>query len=382
MGLSAAERRYQALTVIACVSLVGLSLGLSIPLVSLTLEYRGYDSALIGVMAAMPALGILLLAPFMPALVARLSARRALPVAALIAGSAILVLPFIDAFGVWLLLRFVMGGADALLFVVSETWINQIADERNRGRLVALYITVLSLCYGSGPLLLAVTGSQGALPYLAAGGICYCAALPVLLGNAQPPAVEGKAGFGVLGFARIAPTLCAAVLLFALLDSSAAGMLPLFGLRHGFSEATAAMMISVAIAGSIVFQYPIGWLADRVSRSLLLLACGCGILLSGLSIPFLVSVPTLLGLALLLLGAAGGGAYTVSLVLIGQRFKGSDLVTANAAVGVLWGIGGLAGPPLAGVGMRLWNPNGLPLTWALAAGLFLALFMYRRSWKA
>ena len=48
----------------------------------------------------------------------------------------------------------------------------------------------------------------------------------------------------------------------------------------------------------------------------------------------------------MLLGAAAGGIYTLALVLIGQHFRGPDLVTANACVGLLWGVGSLLGPLL------------------------------------
>jgi hypothetical protein len=81
---------------------------------------------------------------------------------------------------------------------------------------------------------------------------------------------------------------------------------------------------------------------------------------------------------LVLLGAAGGGVYTLSLVIVGQRFRGMNLVTANAAIGVLWGVGNLVGPLAGGLGMAALDPDGLPVTIAVAAILFLALFVWRR----
>ena len=58
-------------------------------------------------------------------------------------------------------------------------------------------------------------------------------------------------------------------------------------------------------------------------------------------------------------------------MLIGQRFRGRDLVTANAAAGMLWGVGSLLGPLLSGSLMDL-GPQGVPVALALAAGLFVA----------
>jgi MFS family permease len=235
--------RWRALLpVIGCISAVGLSLGLSIPLVSLTLEYRGTDSSLIGIMAAMPALGILCFSPFVPRLVSHVNARATLFYSIAIGGLSILLLPLLPDYRIWLALRFVMGAADAVLFVVSETWVNQIAEERNRGKLIAIYIAVLSFCFSMGPVLISLTGTGGAFPFLVACAIFFLSAIPLSWARSHMPVIEGNANASVFGFFLIAPTLCSAVLLFAFLDGAVISLLPVFGLRHGYQEAIAAMM--------------------------------------------------------------------------------------------------------------------------------------------
>ena len=181
--------------------------------------------------------------------------------------------------------------------------------------------------------------------------------------------------FSVLGFFRVAPTVSAAVLLFAFLDGSGLSMLPLFGLRYGHTEAVAALMISVMIGGNIILQLPLGWLADRVDREHLLKACGVGFTIAAVLLPLVVTSHWLWPV-LILLGISAGGVYTLALIIVGQRFQGVDLVTANAAFGVIWGLGSLLGPLCAGLGMRALDPDGLPLTWAAAGIIFLLL-----SWR-
>lgn len=375
-----ASGQWRALTaVIASISAVGLSLGMTLPLISLVLKHQGYDSALIGLAAAMPALGILLGSPLMPRLVRRLGARRALLGALVVSTVSILVMPWITHYPLWLVLRFTMGAADGLLFTVSETWVNQLAEEHSRGRLVGVYITVLSICFGCGPLLIGLTGSTGALPFLLACAILAIAALPLVAVGGETVALsDTPATFGVLGFMRLAPTLAAGVGMFAAIDGSTMALLPLFGLRSGYPEATAAAMITVLIAGNIALQVPLGWLADRMDRERLLLLCGAGVLTGALLLLAAAPWSLLLWPVLVLLGMAAGGVYTLAMIIVGQRFQGAELVTANAAFGVLWGSGSLLGPFVAGVLMRFSDPGGLPLTWALLATGFLALFGYRQ----
>jgi hypothetical protein len=62
-------------SVIAAATTFGLSYSLSAPLIAMSLRARGYPSGFIGLNAAMHALGVLMIAPFMPALAARFGAR-------------------------------------------------------------------------------------------------------------------------------------------------------------------------------------------------------------------------------------------------------------------------------------------------------------------
>jgi MFS family permease len=118
-----------------------------------------------------------------------------------------------------------------------------------------------------------------------------------------------------------------------------------------------------------------------MDRYTLQFLCGCGVLIGSALLPFLVTRPVLFWPVLVILGVAAGGVYTLSMIIVGQRFQGARLVTANAAFGVLWGIGSLVGPLAAGFGMRLLDPDGLPLTLALAAAVFLAVFIGRRLYE-
>ena len=61
----------------------------------------------------------------------------------------------------YLALRFLLGAADTGVFIISETWINQMAPQRSRGRVVGLYATSAAAGFSAGPLILSVTGVEG-----------------------------------------------------------------------------------------------------------------------------------------------------------------------------------------------------------------------------
>jgi MFS family permease len=375
--INPAQRWNMFIVVISSVSVVGLSLGFIIPLVSLVLEQRGLDSTLIGLMGAMPAFGILIFAPLVPLIVRHLGAQYTINVAIAVTGTAVLVMPFIDRYGFWMVMRFLSGAAINVLFVISETWINQIAVEQNRGRMVAIYTTTLPVFIAIGPVLINLTGTDGILPFLVASLFFYIAILPQIGGRGKVPLIEGSASFNVFAFFKIAPILSAGVFLFAYLDGTGLSILPVYGLRHGFSVAESTTMVTALIIGYLALTIPVGWLADKVERQVLLFLCGCLFFACSMMLPLIISIKSMVWPVLFLLGASGSGIYTLAMILIGQRFKGPDLATASAAFSFLFGMGHLVGPIISGVSMRILDPDGFPITLILAVVSFLILIGHR-----
>ena len=142
-------------------------------------------------------------------------------------------------------------------------------------------------------------------------------------------------------------------------------------------EGSAALILTAVGLGGIALQWPIGWLADHVDRRKVLLFCAAGGGAGALLLPLMVSEGSAFWIMLFLWGGLFAGVYTVSMALVGQRFRGAELVTASAAFGLLWGLGGLAGPSLGGFAMDLWDPDGLPAVLFLACAGFICLALYR-----
>lgn len=382
-ALSRSERRQSLLAAISCVAVFGVTVAVMAPLISLVLEARGIDRTTIGALAAMPAVSLLATNPFIPAVVARIGLRRFILGCIALQLVLTLLMPLLDDLAAWFVLRGLMGAAVNGLFVASETWINAIAEERSRGRVLAVYGTVLSGSFALGPLIIAATGTAGWPPFLAVALLVALAGLPLVWTRQLSPAIEGRPSFGVLAFLWVAPTLSAAVGLAAFKEMSIGALLPVFGVRSGLSVEGAAGLLSAGYLGALVCQLPIGWLADRMNRYLLLML----LMLLGLAGCLLLPRIVALGSPYMWFGVAlwiglFSGVYVVAMTLVGQRFRGADLVSANAAFGFLWGLGLLAGPSLSGAAMDLWDPDGFPAALAAATGLALLVTLYRRRRRA
>jgi MFS family permease len=361
---------------IATIVVADIGFGLTYPLLNVILESRRIDAAVIGLNAAMGPLGIILSGPFIPRLAARFGGRP-LALAAMIAIILVLLsFPLFPTIEMWFVTRFLFGVAGGTLYTLSEAWILGFAPPDARGRVAAIYGSMLSLGFSAGPFLLPYTGVEGWLPFVLAAMLVAVSALPLLFIDLDDGRHEHAGGTTMLGFVRRAPLLLFAVATLTMFDAVMLAFFPIFGLRSGLDLKTASWALAVAIAGNAVLQYPVGWLADRWSRQGVLWIAAVATPLLAMSLPFVVKTPLLWPVALLL-GTSAYAVYIIAMTVMADRFQGSDLVAGSAAFGAMWGVGGIIGPPLAGSALDLLGPSGIAITLTaiyigLIAGLWLA----------
>jgi MFS family permease len=359
--------------VMATATLVGIVLSTSQPLLSLVLDRHGVPDGMIGLNAAAGGFGVFLVIPFLPRLL-RLGASRAMLLGLVITALTFLVLPLWIDLWLWFALRLVQSIGLALLFIMSESAVNALVTEERRGRVMGLYGTLFSVGYTAGPGLIVLLGSDGYLPFaacafiLAVGGILTLFLAPIdglLHGGAQHRT-------DVLGKLRATPFVFATALVFSLLENGHFALLVLWGLAGGAVEQEAGLMVMVLIAGNILFQYPVGWIGDRIGRvrtivlTALAAALGHGLMNTGLAAGWPVWP------VLLLTGGAIGSLYSCGLSLLGQSYGRDHIAAANTTYIMTIQIGIMVGPLLGGTAMQLGGAWTLP--WVLAAAsLALAL---------
>ena len=366
------------LPIIATIAMMGVfavTLGLTYPLLSLVLESQGVGADLIGLNAAMTPLGIIVSAPFIPGIAKRVGAWNLSVFFTISAAVIMLLLGATRSLEIWFLLRFMLGVFVDGLFIVSETWINQLAKPHNRGRIMGTYTTVLAAGFAVGPFIIAEIGSAGWAPFLVGAAAPILILFVLLPVRGRVPEFDREEHASIMSFAVAAPLLMAAVGIMALFDSAALSLMPVYGLRVGLEEATAVYAVGVLVAGNVLFQFPMGWLADRFPRRLLMTACVALTIIGAALLPVVINHPLWLWPLLFVWGAVAFGIYPVIMAELGDRFTGAMLLAGNAGFAVMWGVGGLVGAPVAGGLMELIGPNGLPLTLAAFYGAFLFMLL-------
>ncbi|PQV52405.1 MFS transporter [Paraburkholderia sp. BL21I4N1] len=368
------------LALILSVAVVGLGSGATLPLTALALTQAGYGTDVVGLLTAAQAGGGLVIVPFAGWVAARFGGRQVIVGAVLVVAIATALMQLTANLWLWALLRVLCGAALMLLFTIGEAWVNQLADDASRGRVIAIYATNFTLFQMSGPVLVSQIADLMHSRFLICGAI-FLLALPMLATLRTTPhaADDEHAAHG--SWRHVLPQMPALVIgtgFFALFDTIALSLLPLFAMSHGMTTEVAVLLASALLLGDTTMQFPIGWLADRLGRERVHIGCGVIVVLLLPLLPWAITSPWLCWPLLYVLGAAAGAIYTLSLVACGERFRGIALVSASSLVGAAWGAASFGGPLVAGALMKGVGNDAMVGVLFAAALAFLAAAWWER----
>ena len=364
---------------IACIAITGFSIGMSLPLLALVLEARGISPFWIGLNVAVGGAGSITAALVTGPLCRRFST-SVLLILSLVASAVCLFALYFTPFWLWFPIRFGFVFASTVQFVIAEYWINAAANQQRRGLVLGIYATVLSIGFAGGPVVLSLVGSAGVAPF-AIGGLVFIAAIGPIFGAARTaPEAREQPAMSFLSLLWIAPTATLAAFMFGGAEQTGFSFFPVYGLQAGLSETLATLLVSAMVFGNVMFQIPLGLLADRVDRTAVLFGISLIGCIGMVVWPMLFAAGTTLVPAFVVLfiwGGLTGGFYTVGLAQLGSRFQGSDLASANAMFVLLYAFGSMVVTPAAGASMQVFGTNGLPLFLAVMFGAYALLALVR-----
>ena len=380
------------IALVAALAVVAITSSLNWPILAEALRNQGYSESLIGINAAAQFAGIIVVALAAPRIIPALGFFKTIVFGLIIVAITLIALPAFRSFETWLVIRFVLGMGNSLLFTAGDTWINQVVDDKVRGRWMGIYVTAGMAGWAVGPILGAYLDPGTYWPFvwgLLAVVVAACFLLPARQLDIKLNIGEQGVALGLATVFLAAPTVLLSSAMFGVVEGAMQSFAHLYTmdvLGAQFRQ-TGYAVIWVGAVAAIFFQYPIGWLADKVNRNWLLIACVVTLMLSIFLFPLLVEggrdawwQPQALALwaVVSIWGGAMGGIFTVGITLLGERFRDVELVSANAVFSMLFGVGGLLGPFLAGTAMSEIGPAGFPLS-LLGAVIAYALFaLYRQ----
>ncbi|WP_236315629.1 MFS transporter [Enterobacter hormaechei] len=273
----------------------------------------------------------------------------------------------------WMVWRFIAGVGCAMIWVVVESALMCSGTSRNRGRLLAAYMMVYYVGTVLGQLMVSKlpTDLMSVLPWVT--GMVLAAILPLLFTRIVNQNSEHQEATHVwpmlrLRQARLGVNGC---IISGIVLGSLYGLMPLYLNHQGVSDSGIGFWMAVMVSAGIVGQWPIGRLADRFGRLLVLrvqvfvVIMGCLAMLSNAA----------MAPALFILGAAGFTLYPVAIAWACEKVEHHQLVAMNQALLLSYTIGSLLGPTFTAMLMQNYSDNLLFIMIASVSFIYLLMLL-------
>ena len=364
----------QIAMIFVAVTLAGITFGITMPLSTLTLKSWGIGSAMIGFSAAMPAIATVLITPFLPKLINYFGQVITIRFCLVLEAVCIFCLPFFPNITSWLFLRFFIGVGATGIWLMSEIWINGYANDKNRGKIIAIYSSLLSAGFIIGVLLVSIIGIESNIAFYAAAGIVAMAAIPMW--NITPlPIDDMDEDIAFWDHMFSEPGLMGSSWMMGFLYAATASLLPVFALQFDLNYAQSSRTVAWLGSGELFLPLLVGWLADRMNKRKLMIYISLLTVAMLSLLPFIFPSPLLRLVVLFVLGGAIMSFYSLGLTMLGQQFKGSLLASANASFIFFLCLGEIFGPPVIGAAMDFFGTYAFGWSMALFSIIYLLVFI-------
>ena len=282
----------------------------------------------------------------------------------------------------WTLGRVIIGFCFSGVYVTAESWLNNSADNENRGQALSAYMLVQMLGIVMAQGMLLIPDASGYLLFILPSIFVSLAFAPILLSISPTPAFEATKPMTLKQLIATSPLGCAGMFLLGGVFSAQFGMAAGFAKLAGLSLGQISLFISTIYIGALVLQYPIGWISDRMDRRTLILGVAvCGGVGALIGFFFMGFFPALL-VAAFIIGGMSNPLYALLIAYTNDFLEHEDMAAASGGLIFINGIGAIAGPLITGWMMGLIGPRGFFLfvgVLLFALAVYAAYRMTQRS---
>ncbi|WP_113913349.1 MFS transporter [Roseovarius dicentrarchi] len=352
-------------------------LGVVLPL---RMEAAGYPVALTGAIMAAYYFGLALGGWRGKRVILRIGHIRAFAVfAALTAATTLAYASFFDP-AAWVIFRIINGFCIAGMTATIESWLNMRSSNQTRGRVLGYYMLTFYLAIAAGQTMVNLAPVAGPDLFMLSAALIGLALIPVAATRLGEPNLSDSRALRVRDLYAASQVGVVGAAVAGLMVGSFYALGVVFARRIGLSVPEAAMFMSVVVLGGLAAQVPMGMLADRFDRRIvmagaLLAVGGAWVALAG----FMASgVPLIVLLAVAL--AFGGAMSSVYPLCVAQTFDRLERQYYIAAAGrlvMVYSIGATIGPLLASGLMAVFGPSSFFMFESSVAILY-ALFVLVR----
>ena len=321
-----------------------LANGLQGTLLGVRASIEGFSTFTTGIMMSGYFIGLFIGSFLAPVLVRRVGHIRVFSALASLSSISILFHGvYIDP-AVWMIMRIITGISFAGFFVVTESWLNDRASNETRGKVLSIYMLIVTGGMGLGQFLLNLAEPESIDLFILISVIISLGLIPILLTVKPAPAFGTSSKMSIFDLYRASP--------LAVIGNGLTGMAhgTIFGLGAIYAVAVLADLQAVSwfmasfMLGSLIAQWPVGYLSDRIGRRgvmallsiIAIICCALAIIMSKNNFLFY--------LVTLVLGGAAMPMYSICVAYANDRLQPNQIVAASGSLVMISGMGAMTGP--------------------------------------
>ena len=291
----------------------------------------------------------------------------------------LLLFPAITEPWVWIILRVIIGFCFSGVYVTAESWLNNAATNENRGKALSLYLIVQMLGIVSAQGLLVLGDPSGFILFIIPSVLVSISFAPILLSVNPTPTFETAKPLSLRELYNVSPLGCVGMFLLGGVFAAQFGMGAVYASMLGFTVAEISIFVATIYVGALVFQYPIGWLSDRMDRRALIMGVAIvGGLASYTGVAFGANYQVLLSVAFVV-GGMSNPLYSLLLAYTNDFLELDDMAAASGGLIFINGMGAIAGPVITGWLMELSGPSGFWLFIGVLMSMLAVYSIYRMT---
>lgn len=321
-----------------------LANGLQGTLLGVRASIEGFSTFTTGLMMSGYFIGIFIGSFVAPKLVTRVGHIRVFSALASLASISILFHGvYIDPW-LWMTMRIITGVCFAGFYVVTESWLNDRASNETRGRILSVYMVIVTGSMGGGQFLLNLAYPDQIDLFILTSVIISFGLIPMLLTAKPAPSFSTSEKMSLMALYRASPLAVIGNCLTGMAHGTMFGLGAIYASVVLIEVKLISWFMASLLIGSLISQWPVGYISDRIGRravmavlSILSIAfCLLAIVTPKYGIPFY--------LVTLGLGAAAMPMYSICIAYANDRLEPHQIVAASGSLVMVAGIGLMIGP--------------------------------------
>ena len=347
--------------------------GLQGTLIGIRGEIEGFSTIELSIVMSAYFVGFLGASQLVPELIRRVGHVRVFAALASFISAVLIAYPLLTNPVFWSVGRVVIGFCYCGVYITAESWLNNSVDNEKRGQALSLYLIVQMVGIVSAQGVLALGNPNGYSLFIIISILVSISFAPILLSISPAPAFERTKLMTLSRLFTSSPLACVGMFLLGGVFSAQFGMSAVFGAQIGLSLSQISLFVASFYIGAMIFQYPIGWVSDKMDRRLLILLISAASATGSASAYFAGGYFFALVFAAFLVGGLTNPLYSLLIAHANDFIEYEDMASAAAGLLFVNGVGAVSGPIIIGYAMNAFGPE---LFFVLIALLMVTLAIY------